>query len=107
MGSIAPTQEEAELQAMPMLMANDLRRNQGIFLPHLSDVDTAISHFGGVVPADSELTRRFIIGGIDNVSSRLRRQADELGVDEIVFRPMVADPGQKRTGLELLCRALG
>lgn len=81
MGSVAATRQEAELQAMPMLMANALRRKQGIVLPHLPDTEAFITHFGGVVPAGSELASRYFIGGIDEVSARLQRQAEERAGD--------------------------
>lgn len=80
-GSVAATRQEAELQAMPMLVANELRRKQGIVLPHLPDTEAFIAHFGGVVPAGSELASRYIIGGIDEVSARLQRQAEERAGD--------------------------
>lgn len=66
---------------MLMLVANELRRKQGIVLPHLPDTEAFIAHFGGVVPAGSELASRYFIGGIDEVSARLQRQAEERAGD--------------------------
>jgi luciferase family oxidoreductase group 1 len=106
MGVVAQTQAEAENWAMPMRMANDLRRNRGVFLPRLPDMDAAISYFGGVVPAESGPAPKYIIGSVENVADRLQNLAREMAIDEILFRPMVACPAQKNYTMEQLCRAL-
>ena len=102
MGAVAGTEEEAQHLFLPMRMANELRRSTGQILPHLPTTAAALAHYGGALPGPDPLSDRFTICSAGALRARMTRLREAHGIEELLFRPGIAGPDDRRRMTDLL-----
>lgn len=99
------TQEDGERLAMPMRQAFALRREHNIRLAKMSTTEEAIAQTGGLVPAETELWSKLVVGSYDGVMEKIEQMVEQTGVEEImvqVFSPDMA--ARKECHMEIASR---